>query len=93
MPASNNTRTVYRISVQGCLSETGAGWFEGFTLSVDETTIPHQTCLQGVVEDQAALHGLLSRIRDLGLTLIAVQRMGDKSTQSASPEKISKKEK
>jgi hypothetical protein len=39
------------------------------------------------------LHGLLSRIRDLGLTLVAVQRIGEKSTQSTSPEKISKKEK
>jgi hypothetical protein len=93
MPVSHNTQAVYRISVQGCLSQTGAAWFEGFTLSVDETIYPHQTCLQGAVEDQAALHGLLSRIRDLGLTLVAVQRMGEKSTQSASPEKISKKEK
>jgi hypothetical protein len=42
---------------------------------MDETTSPPQTCLQGPVMDQAALHGLLSRIRDLGLPLITVQQM------------------
>ena len=75
MPMSKNTQPVYRICVQGRLSQTGAAWFEGFTLTVDETTSPLQTRLEGPVMDQAALHGLLSRIRDLGLTLVAVQRM------------------
>ena len=78
MPISENTQSVYRICVQGRLSQTGAAWFEGFTLTMDDTTSPLQTYLQGPVEDQAALHGLLSRIRDLGLTLITVQRMDDK---------------
>ena len=73
MPTSHKTQPVYRICVQGRLSQTGAAWFEGFTLSVDETTSPLQTCLEGPVMDQAALHGLLSRIRDLGLFLISVQ--------------------
>jgi len=75
---SENTQTVYQIRVQGRLSQTGAAWFEGFTLIVDETTSPHQTCLEGPVMDQTALHGLLSRIRDLGLTLITVQRMEER---------------
>ena len=78
MPTSHETQPVYRICVQGRLSQTGAAWFEGFTLTVDETTSPLQTWLQGPVMDQAALHGLLSRVRDLGLTLITVQRMDDK---------------
>ena len=78
MPMSNKTQPVYRIYVQGRLSQTGAAWFEGFTLSIDETTSPLQTCLQGPVMDQAALYGLLSRIRDLGLTLIAVHRMDER---------------
>jgi hypothetical protein len=81
MQTSQKSLSVYRISVQGRLSQTGAAWFEGFTLTVNETTSPLQTCLEGLVEDQAALHGLLSRIRDLGLTLITVQRMGEESTQ------------
>ena len=78
MPTSHKTQPVYRICVQGRLSQTGAAWFEGFTLTMDETTSPLQTCLQGPVMDQAALHGLLSRIRDLGLTLITVQRMDER---------------
>ena len=87
MSASNKTQHIYRIWVQGRLSQTGAAWFEGFTLNVDETTSPLQTCLQGLVEDQAALYGLLHRIRDLGLTLIAVQRMGENPEQLAAPVK------
>ena len=78
MPTSHETQPVYRICVQGRLSQTGAAWFEGFTLTIDEMTSPLQTCLQGPVMDQTALHGLLSRIRDLGLTLITVQRMDEK---------------
>jgi len=78
MPTSHETQPVYRICVQGRLSQTGAAWFEGFTLTMDETTSPLQTCLQGPVMDQAALHGLLSRIRDLGFTLITVQRMDER---------------
>ena len=78
MPTLHKTQPVYRICVQGRLSQTGAAWFEGFTLTMDETTSPLQTWLQGPVMDQAALHGLLSRIRDLGLTLITVQRMDER---------------
>ena len=75
MPTSQKTQPVYRICIQGRLSHTGAAWFEGFTLTVDETSSPLQTWLQGPVMDQAALHGLLTRIRDLSLTLVAVERM------------------
>jgi hypothetical protein len=78
MPTPHETQPVYRICVQGRLSQTGAAWFEGFTLTMDETKSPLQTCLQGPVMDQAALHGLLSRIRDLGMTLITVQRLDER---------------
>jgi hypothetical protein len=78
MPTKHETQPVYRICVQERLSQTSAAWFEGFTLTMDETTSPLQTCLQGPVEDQAALHGLLNRIRDLGMTLITVQRLDER---------------
>ncbi|MGB3702093.1 MAG: hypothetical protein WA997_12565 [Anaerolineales bacterium] len=81
MSTSHKTQPVYRICVQGRLSQVGAAWFEGFTLTMDETTSPIQTCLQGPVMDQAELHGLLSRIRDLGLTLNTVQRMDERSVK------------
>jgi len=64
---------VYRICVQGYLEDHWAGWFEGMTLERD--TSRHTTILSGVVPDQAALHGLLARIRDLGLPLLSVTRV------------------
>jgi hypothetical protein len=59
----------YEIRVQGQLDESWSDWFEGFTLTneSDETTT-----LTGPVIDQAALHGLLRRVGDLGVTLISV---------------------
>ena len=62
----------YRIRVQGQLGPQWADWFADFTLSWQE---PDQTVLVGQVVDQAALHGLLNIIRDLGLPLLEVQRL------------------
>ena len=78
MPVSNKTQPLYRMCVRGRLSQTGAAWFEGFTLTVDETTSPPLTCLEGPVMDQAELHGVISRVRDLGLILISVQRIDER---------------
>ena len=47
-----------------------AEWFDGFTLSYEAG---EDTILTGSVVDQAMLHGLISRVRDLGLTLVAVE--------------------
>ena len=59
----------YEIRVQGHLDSRWAAWFDGLTLSncSDGTTVIH-----GVVVDQSALHGLLQRVRDVGLPLISV---------------------
>ena len=78
MPMRDITQQRYRICVQGRLGQTGAAWFEGFRLTVDETTSPPLTWLEGPVMDQAELHGVISRIRDLGLTLITVQRLDER---------------
>ena len=61
----------YEIRVEGHLNARWADWFDGLTLSQesDGTTV-----LSGSVVDQAALHGLLGKVRDLGLPLIAVHR-------------------
>ena len=75
---SKKVQPIHRICIQGRLSQTGAAWFEEFALGVDETTSPPLTCLEGPVTDQAELHGVISRVRDLGLTLISVQRIDER---------------
>ena len=66
----------YRIEVVGHLDVNKATWFEGLTLDCDygEDGTPI-TSITGQVLDQAALHGLLTVIRDLGLPLLAVNRI------------------
>jgi hypothetical protein len=61
----------YCIRVRGHLGQEWADWFEGLSLSVDESG---ETRLQGPLADQAALHGVLTKLRDLGLPLIAVNQ-------------------
>ena len=65
----------YEFRVHGRLSQRAAPWFEGMDISVDEARTPVQTIIQGHIPDQAALHGLISRIRDLGLTLVSVNHI------------------
>ena len=66
----------YQIKVVGHLNRKKATWFEGLTLAnefgEDGTPI---TAITGEVLDQAMLHGLLTKIRDLGLPLLAVNRV------------------
>ena len=61
----------YRIRLQGRLDARWATWFDEMQLSCDEDGT---TLLQGRVPDQAALHGLLAKIRDMGLPLLSVVR-------------------
>jgi hypothetical protein len=64
--------TVYELRISGRLGNSTQTWFEDMDVTVDESTSPVQTIIQGPMRDQAALYGLISRIRDLGLTLISV---------------------
>jgi hypothetical protein len=59
----------YEIRLKGHLDTRWTAWFEGLTLTHDSEGT---TIVQGPVADQAALHGLLQKIRDLGLPLISV---------------------
>jgi hypothetical protein len=63
---------IYQIILQGHLSDQWSNWFDGFTIMLDERG---QTILVGPVIDQAALHGVLKKIRDLGIALISVNRL------------------
>ena len=61
----------YRIRVRGQLDERWFNWFDGLTVSLDAGG---ETVIHGQQVDQAGLHAILNRIRDLGLELIAVER-------------------
>jgi hypothetical protein len=62
----------YRIRVKGHLSEQWADWFDGLTL---ENLSDGHAELSGTLPDQSALYGVLNLIRDIGLTLISVNRV------------------
>ena len=70
------TPAMYRIRVQGQLGPEWSAWFGGLSLSWQE---PDQSVLVGQVVDQAALHGLLNSIRDLGLPLLEVLRLPEEA--------------
>jgi len=63
--------TIYRIRVKGQLGPEWSEWFEGLTITCGDK---HETLLIGQVVDQAALFGILNKIRDLGLVLLEVLR-------------------
>jgi hypothetical protein len=60
---------IYQIRIKGHLSYHWSDWFEGLTITSEENG---DTLLTGPVVDQAALHGLLRKVRDLGALLISV---------------------
>lgn len=62
----------YEIRVRGLLDGRWSAWFEGLQITSDQAG---QTTIAGPVADQAALHGLLARVRDLGLPLIWVRQI------------------
>jgi len=69
--------SMYAIRLQGHLDQRWAGSFEGFSFTHERDGT---TTLLGLVIDQAALHGCLRKVRDLGLPLIAVTRVDPKPT-------------
>jgi hypothetical protein len=62
----------YELRVQGVLEPRWSAWFEGLRVASDQAG---QTTITGPVADQAALHGLLDKVRDLGLPLLSVRRL------------------
>ena len=63
---------VYQIRIKGQLGRHWTDWFEGLTLTALDNG---ETLLTGSVVDQAALHGLLRKVRDLGVLLLSVNRV------------------
>ncbi len=62
----------YEIIVKGHLSSRWVSWFEDMTVTTRGTGTQAETVIAGYVADQAALHGILNKVRDLGLPLVAV---------------------
>jgi hypothetical protein len=62
----------YEIRIKGHLDNRWAEWFEGFTITLENNG---ETRLSGTVVDQSALHGLLRKVRDLGMPLVSVNRV------------------
>ncbi|HEX2991296.1 MAG TPA: hypothetical protein VHO49_11500 [Anaerolineales bacterium] len=69
---------VYRIRISGHLGPQWAEWFEGLAITLEDDG---STLLSGPVIDQAALHGILKKIRDLGMPLLSVD-LSKPGTQS-----------
>jgi len=68
----HNQDPCYEIRFKGHLDDRWSAWFEGLTITLEDNG---DTLLTGPVIDQAALHGLLKKVRDLGLLLISVNRV------------------
>ena len=64
--------TIYQIRIKGHLGQQWTDWFPGLTITLEESG---DTLLTGPVVDQPALHGLLKKVRDLGMPLLAVHRV------------------
>jgi hypothetical protein len=62
----------YTLRIKGHLDNRWAGWFEGLTITLEDNG---ETLLTGAVVDQAALHGLIRKVRDLGMPLLSVNRI------------------
>jgi hypothetical protein len=60
---------IYQIRLRGHLDQQWSDWFEGLAITQEENGV---TLLSGPVADQAALHGLLRKVRDIGLPLLSV---------------------
>ena len=69
LPEYHDESGLYEIRIKGHLNNRWADWFEGLTITVEEDG---DTLLTGPVIDQAALHGLLKKVRDLGMPLVSV---------------------
>ena len=71
---------IYEIRVKGHLGHQWTDWFGGLIITLDEDG---NTLITGPVVDQAALHGLLKKVRDSGMPLISVNRMNPDQANAA----------
>lgn len=79
--------TRYQIRIKGQLDSQWTDWFEGLTITLEDNG---DTFITGLVLDQAALHGLLKKVRDLGMPLISVSTVepGQEGTSEIKPSNL-----
>ena len=73
---------VYQIRIKGHLGSQWTDWFEGLTITLEDNG---DTLLTGLVVDQAALHGLLKKVRDLGMPLVSVSPLEHGQADQSDP--------
>ena len=83
----NEETRIYQIRIEGQLGQDWTDWFDGLSITPGENGT---TLLTGPVIDQSALHGLLKKVRDLGMPLVSVNRM--ETDGSSNPSQITKGE-
>ena len=76
--------TIYQIRIRGHLGQPWMDWFEGLTILLEEDG---NTLLTGPIVDQAALHGLLKKVRDLGLPLLSINSVAPSAESDPFNEK------
>ncbi len=72
----------YEIRLEGSLDDGWTAWFDGMQITNEPDGV---TVIAGVVADQAALHGLLAKVRDLGLPLLSVRRIDAEPDRRSTP--------
>jgi hypothetical protein len=82
LPEYHDESGLYEIRLKGHLNNRWARWFEGLTITLEEDG---DTLLTGPVIDQAALHGLLKKVRDLGMPLVSISPVEPGPADAAQP--------
>ena len=83
----NEKAMIYQIRIEGQLDQQWTDWFEGLTITQEEGGT---ALLTGHIVDQSALHGLLKKVRDLGMPLVSVNRI--ETGGCSNPNQITKGE-
>jgi len=76
---------LYQIRIKGHLGQQWMNWFEGLTISLEEDG---NTLLSGPVVDQSALHGILKKIRNLGMPLLSVNSIEPNQASKADADNV-----